>query len=164
MSRPGLVRLDLAPMLAAWGRDRRFDYAVILGASGIGEDDEASLVVIDAVIMLAFAGRDEAGRGARIGRIDQADLGGFVVVDAEQKVAPILRCADAEEVAGVGLLVHETVGRIAADRVAQQTARAVLVVEPDIEEVPAVGAPFERARCCRRCASRRACRCQPRSR
>ena len=141
----GPMRLDLAPMLAARGRNRRLDNAVILGASGIGEDDEASLVVFDAVIVLGLAGRDEAGRGARIGRIDEADLGGFVVVDAEQKVAAVLRRADAEEVAGVGLVVHETVGRIATDRVAQQTARAVLVVEPNIEEVAAVGAPFERA-------------------
>jgi hypothetical protein len=94
MSRPGL-RLDLAPMLAARRRDRRLDYAVILGAFGIGEDDEAPLVVIDAVVVLAFAGRNEAGSGARIGRVDQADLGGFVVVNAEQKVAPILCCVDA---------------------------------------------------------------------
>src|SRR4029450_8479651 len=110
--------------------DRPYDDAYIFGASGMCEDDEAPLMVIDAVVVLAVAGSDEARRGVRIGRVDQADLGGFVVVDAEQEVPPILRGADAEEAAGVVLLVHEMIGRVAPDRVAQQAARTVLVVEP----------------------------------
>ncbi len=110
---PGPVRLDLAPMLAAGCRDRRFDDAVVLGASGIGEDDEAAVVMVDGVVVLGFARRDETGRGARIGGVDQADLGGLMVVHAEQQEAAVLGRAEAEEVARVGLLVDEDVGGLA---------------------------------------------------
>ena len=139
------VRLDFAPMLAARTVGRRLDDAVILGAPGIGQDDEAPVVMIDRVIVLGLARRDETRSGGRIGGIDQADLGRLMVVDAEQEEAPILGRVEAEEIARVVLLVDESVGRLGADRVAQHAARAVLVVEPDIEQVPAVGGPFERA-------------------
>ena len=61
---PGLVRLDLPPMLAARRIDRRLDDSIILGAAGIGQDDQPSLVMIDRVIVLGLARRDEARRRA----------------------------------------------------------------------------------------------------
>ena len=54
---PGLVRLDLPPMLAAGRFDRRLDDAVILGAAGIGQDDQPPVVMIDRVIVLGLARR-----------------------------------------------------------------------------------------------------------
>ena len=80
----GLVRHDLPPVLAAGCADRRVDDAEILGAVGIGQDDEPSLVMIDRVIVLGLARRDEARAAPGIGGVDQADLGGLVVVHAEQ--------------------------------------------------------------------------------
>ncbi len=59
----GTMRLDLAPMLAAWGLDRRFDDAVVLGAIRIGEDDQPVVVMLDGIVMLRFACADETRRG-----------------------------------------------------------------------------------------------------
>ena len=64
---------------------------------------------------------------------------------AEQEVAPVLRRADAEEEAGIVLLMDQRVCAVRADGVAEQLARTVLVVDPDIEEALAVVRPFERA-------------------
>src|SRR3989304_1009720 len=68
-----------------------------------------------------------------------------MVVDAEQEEAPILRRVEVEEIGWVVLLMDDRVGTLGADCVAQRAARAVLIVEPDIEQVPAVGPPFQRA-------------------
>ena len=128
----GLVRLDLPPMLAAGCADRRLDDAIILGAVGIGQDDQPSLMMIDRVIVLGLARRNEARGRQGIGGIDQADLGRLMIVHAEQKEAAILGRAETEEIARVGLLVDKGVAGLGADRVTQHAARAVLVVEPDV--------------------------------
>ncbi len=129
----GLMRLDLPPMLAARRIDRRLDDSIILGAAGIGQDDQPPVVMIDRVIVLGLARRNEARRRQRIGGIDQADLGRLVIVHAEQKEAAILGRAEAEEIARIGLLVDESVGSIGADRMTQHAARAMLVIQPYVQ-------------------------------
>ena len=59
-SRP--VRLDLAPMLGARAFSRRLDDAVVLRAAGIGEDDEPPVMMIDRVVVLGRARRDQTRR------------------------------------------------------------------------------------------------------
>ena len=66
----GLVRLDLPPMLAARRIDRRLDDSIILGAAGIGQDDQPPVVMIDRVIVLRLARRNEARRRGGLGGID----------------------------------------------------------------------------------------------
>ncbi len=144
MSRPGLCGSISRQCSRPGVVDRRLDDAVVLGAAGIGQDDQPSVVMIDRIIVLGLARRDETWRRGGIGGVDQADLGRLVVVHAEQEEAAVLGRAEAEEIARIGLLVDEGVGGIGADRVTQHTARAVLVVEPDVEQRPAVGRPFQR--------------------
>ena len=52
---PRPVWLDLAPVLAARIVGRRFDDAVVLGAVGIGEDNEAAIVMVDRIVVFGFA-------------------------------------------------------------------------------------------------------------
>ena len=127
-----LMRLDLPPMLAARRIDRRLNDPIILGAVGVGQDDQPSLMMIDRVIVLGLARRYEARRRQRIGGIDQADLGRLVIVHAKQKEAAVLGRAEAEEIAWVGLLVDDGVASLGADRMPQHAARAMLVIEPHI--------------------------------
>ena len=139
----GTMRLDLAPMLAAWGLDRRFDDAIILGAIRIGEDDQPVAVMLDGIVVLGFARADETRRSRWILRVDQPDLGRLVIGGVEQQEAPALGLAQAEKVSWIRLLMDESILPVRADGMAQDLARAVLVVEPDIEQRPTVGRPFE---------------------
>src|SRR5580704_3241458 len=84
------VRLNLAPMLAAWALHRGFDDAVILGAVRIGDDNQPIAVMLDGIVMLRFAPADDPWNGRRILGIDQAYLGGLVVVHTEQQEAAAL--------------------------------------------------------------------------
>ena len=140
-----LMRLDLPPMLAPWRIGRSLDDAIILGAVGIRQDDQPPLMVIGRVIVLGLARRDEARRRARIGGIDQADLGRLMIVHAEQKEAAVLGRAEAEEISRVGLFVDDGVAGLGADHMPQHAARAMFVIEPDVKQRAAVGRPFQRA-------------------
>ena len=59
-----LVRLDLLPVLAAGIVGRGLDDAVVLGAAGIGQDDQAAVMMIDRIVVLGLARRHET-RGCR---------------------------------------------------------------------------------------------------
>jgi hypothetical protein len=109
---PRPVRLDLAPMLATCIVHRGLDDPVILGAVGIGENDQPVAVVFDGVVVLRLARADEAWRTRQVVGVDQADLGGLVIVDAEQKEPAALRGAEPEKKAGVGLLVEDGIDSI----------------------------------------------------
>src|SRR5512145_2067045 len=101
--------------------------------------------MIDRIIVLGLARRDQPRWRRRIGGVDQADLGGFVVVNAEQEETPVLSRVQPEEIAWVILFVDDRVSAFRSKGVTQQTARTMLVVEPDIEQSAAVGRPFQRA-------------------
>ena len=145
MSRPRLVRFDLRPVLAAGTVDRGFNDAVVLGAAGVGQDDELSIVVIDRIVVLRLARRDQAGRGRGIGGVDQADLGSLVVMDAKQEQAPVLGHVEPQEIARIVLLLDDCVSVFRAHYVPQHAAGAVLVVEPDVKQGAAVRGPLQRA-------------------
>ena len=102
--------------------------------------------LVDMVLDRGLARCDERRlRLRRVGR-DEAHFRRLVVVRVDQDEAPRLRLADADEEAGVRLLVDENVGLEArAERVAEDARGAVVGVEPDVEEMPAVGRPDGRA-------------------
>ena len=89
-------------------------------------------MMIDRVIVLGLARRNEARGRCGIGGIDQADLGRLMIVHAEQKEAAVLGRAEAEEIARVGLFMDDGVAGLGADRMPQHAARPMLVVEPDV--------------------------------
>src|SRR5262245_2034105 len=70
----GSVRLDLVPVLAAGAGNRGLDDAVVFRAIRVGKNDEATLVMINGIVVLRLAFRYETRRGGWIGGIDQADL------------------------------------------------------------------------------------------
>ena len=123
----GPMRLDLAPMLAAWGLPRRFDDAVVLGAIRIGEDDQPVAVMLDGIIVIGFARADETWRSRWVLRVDQPDLGRLMIGGVEQQEAPALRLAQAEKVGWIRLLMDKGILPGRADGMAQDLARAVLV-------------------------------------
>src|SRR5262245_42926399 len=59
----GSVLLDLVPILAAGTGNRGLDDAVVLRAIRVGKNDEATLVMINGIIVLRLAFRYEARRG-----------------------------------------------------------------------------------------------------
>src|SRR5262245_25660932 len=125
------MRLDLAPMLATRIARRGFDDAVVFGAIRIGEDDQPVAVMLDGIIVLGLERTDEAWRRRWIFSIDQAYLGGLMIVRAEQQETPVLGRVQTQKVAGVRLLIDECILSSWAYCVTQGLARAVLVIEPD---------------------------------
>src|SRR4029450_5136432 len=128
------VRLHLPPVLAAGTVNRRLDDAVVLRAVGVGQNDEAAVVMIDGIVVLRLACRYEGGGGRGIGGIDQADLCRLVIVHAEHEEAPILGRAQSQKETGIMLLMDEIIGPVGADCVPQHTAWTVLFIKPDIEK------------------------------
>ena len=61
----GSMQFDLAPMLAARCGERCLDDSKILRAAGIGENDQVALVMVDGIVVLRLARRDERPTGSR---------------------------------------------------------------------------------------------------
>ena len=106
-SRP--VRFDLGPILGRGGVCGRLDDAEIVRTSRIGQNNEPPFVVAHGVFVFGRARCHEPRRRVRVGRVDQAHFGRFVVVCAEKQILAIQRHADIEEEAGIGLVVDETI-------------------------------------------------------
>ncbi len=157
------VRLDLAPVLRRRIVGGRLDDAVILRAAGIGEDDQAPVMMIHRVVVLGLARRDEARRRGldRVASIRLTSAVSWSCTPNRRKRSSWV-AADLEEIAGIVLLVDEGVGSSRADGVAEQTAGAMLLVEPDIEQRLAVGGPLQGAVIVGDLGYRRACRCPSR--
>ena len=100
-------------------------------------------MMLDRIVVLGLARGDETRRRRRIVRVDKADLGGLVVVHAEQEEAAVCVSPRPRKKPGSCCSWIERVWLRRADGMAQDLAGAVLVVEPDIEQRPAVGRPFE---------------------
>ena len=138
----GPVRDQVLPVLLARIGHGRGDELVVLGTALVGADDELIGTVLD-VIFDAFDTRcDDAGLVIRILRIDQPDLGGVMIVDADGN--PLLRIglAHAGELAGVLLLVDQRIGGLLRTQMmAECLQRAVVVILQRIEVAPAAGRP-----------------------
>ena len=103
-------------------------------------------MMLDGIVVLRLARSDEARRRRKIARVDQAHLRGLMVVHAEQQEAAALGGAEAEEISrGRAARAGRVSALVAAEVMAEHPAGPMLLVEPDIEERPAVGRPFEAA-------------------
>ena len=97
--------------LRASGRgERRRDDLEILGAVGVGQDDEVAAVMLHSYRHAGVARGDEPGRRARVGAVEQPDLGGLVVArPSMHDEGAGLGHVEIDEQAGFGLLVDERV-------------------------------------------------------
>ena len=127
--------------------ERRLDDLEVLGPAGVGEDDEPVAVVGDVVFDARLARGDEDGRIAGAVRIDEPHLAGDVVVCVDHQKPARFGGRDVEEEPRVRLLVDERVVRgIVTEPVAEDPARAMVVVELGVEEGATVRRPLEGTR------------------
>ena len=138
----GNVRDEVAPVAPAGRGDRRGDDLEVLRPVGIGEDEEAVVAVVEVVLLGRLAPRDQARLAVRPVGVEHAEFRGLVVVGRDRDEAPRLGLADADEEAGMAVLVDDDVGRLlGADDMAIDPRRPVVLVHPDIEEGLAVAGP-----------------------
>ena len=131
----GFVRHDLAPVGARRVGGRRGHDLEVLGAVGVGEDEELVAAFLDLVLQAGLARGDDLRLGRRVVRRQDAVFGRLVIVDDDEDPVVVARPADIHEHAGIGLLVDQPVrGRVRAETVVQELGRAVGGVEPGVEE------------------------------
>jgi len=135
------VRDEIDPVLGIRAGDGRGDDLEVFGAVGVGEDVEGAVALLDVVFAVGEAGRDQA-RGAAVLRVDDPELGRLVVVRVDDDVAAAQGFVDADEEAGIGLLVDDfVVGLRRAHDVAADAERAVVVVVLGVVDGRTVGRP-----------------------
>ena len=106
-----------------------------MAPSGVGEDEQLVAAVGDAILHAGLARRDQARRRVGIGKIDQTLLGRLVVAAGDDAEAAARALLDMREPAGVLFLVDQhVVGLRRAEAVPKDLQRAVVGVEPDVEE------------------------------
>ena len=141
------MRDEVDPVLASRRRDRRLRDPEVLGAAGVGEDDQPVAVVRDVVLGHRVALRDQDRRGVGPRRVDEPHLARHVVVGVDHHEPARLGERDVHEEPGVRLFVDEGVVRgVGAHPVAQHLAGAVVVVEQGVEERLVVRRPDESTR------------------
>ena len=106
---PGLVRDDFPPVCRLGRRQRRLANAEVLGAAGIGGDDQALAMVLDAVFMAVLARRDQPGSAFRPLSVDQIGFIGLVVMGVDDDELARLGLPDADIKAVILLLVDKHV-------------------------------------------------------
>ena len=142
----GAMRDQLAPVGALGRGERRGDDLEIDRAVGIGEDEQLVAAVGERILHAALARRDQARRRLGMGKIDQPLLGGFVVAARDHAEAAAGAFVEMGEPAGILLFIDQhIVGLLGAEAMAPDLHRAMVVVELDVEEALAVGAPHHRA-------------------
>ena len=143
---PVAVRDQVAPVGAFRRGERRGDDLEIDGAVGIGEDEQLVAAVGERILHAALALCDEARRRVGMGKIDQPLLRGFVVAARDHAEAAAGTFMEMGEPAGILFLIDQhIVGLLGAEAMTPDLHRAVVVVELDVEEALAVGAPHHRA-------------------
>ena len=143
---PVAMRDQVAPVGALGRGERRGDDLEVDGVVGIGENEQLVAAVGDRILHAVFARRDQARRRVGIGEIDQPLLGGFVVAAGDHAEAAAGAFMDMGEPAGILFLIDQDIVRLRrAEPVTPDLHRAVVVVELDVEEALAVGAPHHAA-------------------
>jgi hypothetical protein len=148
----GPVRNEIAPMRPAGARERRDRDLEILGAVGVGVDEQHRLaaiggMMIDIVEQRSLARRHQHGQRVGGAQIDQAGFRCLVVVGRDLGEMSRLQFRDRDEVAWIGRLVDEhVVGRGSAEAMAKHARRAVLRVEPHVVERRRIRGPHRGAR------------------
>ena len=123
-------------------RDGRLDDPEVLGAVGVGEDDQPVPVVGDVVLGHRIPRRDQDRRGIGPRRVDELHLARDVVVRVEHHEPARFGDRDVEEESRVPFFVDEHILRgIGADAVAHDLAGTVIVVEHGVEQRPVVRGP-----------------------
>ncbi len=136
----------LAPILHAGVGERRLADAEILSTRRVRGDEETIAVVLDGVFVPVLARLDDAGRAERRVGVDEVGLARLMVVSIDEDVLRRLRGAERDVEPDVLLLVDENVvPNRCADHVPVDLQRAVVLVEPHVEEGLAVVRPDQRS-------------------
>ena len=140
------VRDQVTPIGALRRGQRRRDDLEVDRVIGIGEDEQLIAAVGDRILHADFPRRDKACRRVGIGEIDQPLLGGFVVAAGDHAETSARTFVEMREPAGILLFIDQNIVRLrCTETMTPDLHRAMVVVEFDIEEALAVGAPHHRA-------------------
>ncbi len=137
---------EVAPRGPA-GRCRgSLDDLEVLGPVGVGADEQPLAGPVQFVAQARFAPRHEARGGVAPPEIHEVVLGGVVAVNGNDREIARAQAPDRHEPAGIGLVQDECVlGDLRAEPVAVDPARAVIVVQADVQERSPVREPDGRS-------------------
>ncbi len=115
------VRHQVLPVLPGRVADRGRDNAEIFSVTGIGEDIEHPVRLIDTVFVAGLPRLDQTRRRQRLFGRDQPAFRRLMVMAVDNDPVAGLALADAHEKAGVGFFVHQhVIGDRAADFMAEE--------------------------------------------
>ena len=139
-----LVIDQVAPVVAAGGRQRGFHDLEVFRTVRIGENDQAVALMLDIIFVTVLARRDQLERASRLMGVDHVNLGGLVVVRRDQDEISALGLADTDEETRVFFFIDQDVilGR-RADLVPEHSRGPVIFVEADIENMRRIRRPHD---------------------
>ncbi len=140
------MRDQFAPVRRLRRRQRCGDDLEVDRAAGIGEDEQFVAAIGDRILHAGLAPGDQARRCIGIGKVDHPLLGCFVIAAGDHAKAPAGAFMDVREPAGILLLIDQDIlGLRRTEAMTPDLHRAVIVVELDVKECLAVGAPHHAA-------------------
>ena len=139
-----LVRHDVDPVRHAGRGQRRAHDLVILGAVGVGADEELVAAMRERVAQILGAGLHAEGRSGRVAEVEQMALGGGMVADPDHREGAGDGPLQPDEPAGIVLGEHQLVVD-AAEPMAVDLAGAMVCIDTDVVEAGAVVHPDDRA-------------------
>lgn len=124
----------------------RLDDLEILGAVGVGEDEQPVAVMLHLVLHMRVAALNEARRGGIVVEVENIGFRSFVILDLDDADAPRLGLPDAQKPAWIELLEQQFVFvRRRAEPVAEDLAGAVVLVHPHVIIAGRIRAPHDLA-------------------
>ena len=132
---PFAVRNDDAPIGARGGVQRGRKNREILGAIGVGEDEDRIAMRLNLVAQAAFARRDPTRRRVLVGEIDEMAFARVVSVNRDDSEASAAAVSERNEPGGITLLEHDTIFALRrADPVKKDCVGAVVLVDANVEQ------------------------------
>src|SRR5690606_22356970 len=120
----------------------------ILGAVGVGQNEEDVATLLQIVLKAGFTRRDDLGVAKGIVGTQQAVLRGFMVADADRDPSVRARARGAHEETGIGLGIDKpVVGRVVATRMVENLGWPVVGVETSVAEAGIICVPDTRSTC-----------------